>query len=201
MSGRSLLMTLDYELLLGGGALLALCLVPIGPVQRFGRWLLGFIFKLSVHSPVPSVLPGTISLLLLIGGWGLLCATYLFNEWYGEHVRALSDSKKVLESVSTGKRWRAERNMVMWACTAAVYLSLHTIARLSAPRPTAPTVVVAAPAPAATARTTGGPAATTAAAAAATDKTLAAAPSRPSAVAAAAVPATARSSSAKPKSD
>ena len=122
-------MTLDFELLLVGFILLALCLVPVRPVQAVGTFVVRLLYKLHIHSPVPSLVRGTVSLLLLVGVWGLLSTAYCFLSWYNQYVAVLTPVN-MISVLDNGKRWREERNIYMWASTAVVYLTLHTIARL-----------------------------------------------------------------------
>lgn len=68
----------------------------------------------------------------------------------------MEDKKQFLGELDNAKRWRMERDLYLWASTAAVYLALHTFARLNDARNNSAPAATAAPpvaAAAASART------------------------------------------------
>ena len=176
-------MTLDYALLVVGGSVLALCLVPVAPLQAVGTFIVRLLYKLRLSSPVPALVRGTVSVPLLLGGWGLACAAFVFLQWYRQHIVGLT-ATKALQDLNSGKRWRQERDMYMFASTAAIYLALHTLGRLAfnasvTAAAAAPAAPAAPGAPAALPRPSAAPA--PAAAAAAASPRVSAAAAAPSA--------------------
>lgn len=120
---------LEFELLLFGAALLALVLVPVPFVNKVGNKVNGLLYKFHITSPVPKVINGTISFPLLVGLASLAVAAFHFIGYYNKHIVNF-DQRKLLNDIDNGKRFRSERNMYLWACSAAVYLALHSFARL-----------------------------------------------------------------------
>ena len=126
------LMTIDVVLLVVGGAVLSLCLIPIPPLQYLGNLIVRLLYKIRLHSPVPKFVRGTISPFLVPGVWGLMATAFSFTTWYNAHIKSSSYEGPPANPLDfdSGKRWKHERDIYMFAATSVIYLALHTLGRL-----------------------------------------------------------------------
>ena len=129
---KDFILELEFELLLVGGILLSLILIPISPIRRLGNFINNALYRIRLSSPFPQIINGTVSLTLLVGLLGLVCSTYLFLNYYRRYVNNKDfASRKTLSDRDNVTRFREERNIYIWASSAVVYLALHTFGRLA----------------------------------------------------------------------